>query len=69
LQSSSSCVSTKRGADKGPSRNKACPCGSGRKHKNCCGAGGGGHKAAAVKPAAAAAAGDTLPAALGTLHI
>jgi hypothetical protein len=26
------------GSKKPPSRNKLCPCGSGQKHKNCCGA-------------------------------
>jgi hypothetical protein len=36
--------SSRRGVDRAPSRNKPCPCGSGRKHKVCCGA-----KAAAVE--------------------
>jgi hypothetical protein len=30
--------SSRRGGDRAPSRNKPCPCGSGRKHKVCCGA-------------------------------
>lgn len=72
LKSGSSAVSSRRSAaaaadSKPPSRNKACPCGSGRKHKNCCGA--GGHKTGAKQTAAAAAGMDALPAALGTLHI
>jgi hypothetical protein len=76
-------VSGKRGADnvskfwadvdtgvlKAPSRNKACPCGSGRKHKKCCGGAGGTGNGACGKAAAAAAVADSLPAALGTLHI
>jgi hypothetical protein len=55
-------------ADKAPSRNKACPCGSGRKHKVCCGAGRGG-AAAGQQQQQPSAATEQLSVQLATLHI
>lgn len=51
-------------SDKRPSRNKPCPCGSGRKHKNCCGLNSSACSSSS-KPAPA----DGLPVQLATLHI
>jgi hypothetical protein len=53
-------------ADKRPSRNKPCPCGSGRKHKNCCELKGSSSSASSSKQQEAAAG---LPMQLATLHI
>eukprot|EP00882_Tetradesmus_deserticola_P015984 GHRQ01017049.1.p1 GENE.GHRQ01017049.1~~GHRQ01017049.1.p1 ORF type:complete len:462 (+),score=221.66 GHRQ01017049.1:319-1704(+) len=54
------------GSDKRPSRNKCCPCGSGRKHKNCCGlkSTGSGKTTSQERQTV-----DGLPAQLLTLHI
>jgi hypothetical protein len=53
-------------SDKRPSRNKPCPCGSGRKHKNCCELKG----SSSAKPSSQELqAGDGLPVQLATLHI
>jgi hypothetical protein len=52
--------------DKRPSRNKPCPCGSGRKHKNCCELKSSG----SAKPSGQEVqAGGGLPVQLATLHI
>lgn len=53
-------------ADKRPSRNKPCPCGSGRKHKNCCELKGASSTAPGSKQQGAAVG---LPVQLATLHI
>jgi hypothetical protein len=63
-------VKSKAGADAAPSRNKACPCGSGQKYKNCCGAAaaaGARRKQAAGEAAAGSA--DLAAQQLQTLFI